>query len=85
MDGPDVGWYLIVAAILFGIGALVRVAPEGVDERIDGTGEADEDRKRRDQAGLPSCDARAGEQDRDEPGERGEQADPASDLHPASP
>ena len=22
MDGPDVGWYLIVAAILFGIGAL---------------------------------------------------------------
>ena len=22
MDGPDVGWYLIVAAILFGVGAL---------------------------------------------------------------
>jgi len=22
LDGPDVGWYLIVAAILFGIGAL---------------------------------------------------------------
>ena len=22
MDGPDVGWYLIVAAMLFGIGAL---------------------------------------------------------------
>jgi NADH:ubiquinone oxidoreductase subunit K len=22
VDGPDVGWYLIVAAILFGIGAL---------------------------------------------------------------
>ena len=22
MDGPDVGWYLIVAAVLFGIGAL---------------------------------------------------------------
>ena len=22
MDGPDVGWYLIVAAILFGLGAL---------------------------------------------------------------
>jgi len=22
MDGPDVGWYLIVAAILFGIGSL---------------------------------------------------------------
>ena len=22
MDGPDVGWYLIVAALLFGIGAL---------------------------------------------------------------
>ncbi len=22
MDGPDIGWYLIVAAILFGVGAL---------------------------------------------------------------
>ena len=22
MDGPDVGWYLIVAAVLFGIGAM---------------------------------------------------------------
>ena len=63
------------------LGAVVRAPPPRVDERDHRAGEADEHRGGRDQAGLTARDPRAREQDREEPCERGGQADPGAEDH----
>jgi hypothetical protein len=63
------------------LGAVIRAPPPGVDERDDRAGEADEHRGGRDHPRLTARDPRACEQDREEPGERGGEADPGAEDH----